>query len=99
MPCIDLRKETRRLADDAPARRVTLLMIDAESNDLDVLRVYPFGRSPPCRVIFEASNMPRDEFEQGARLLRRHGYRHVEGGHGAPLSVWHHVNSTEPWQQ
>ena len=67
-------------------------MIDAEGHDLKVLRKYPFRQLPPVRVIFEASNMKRDDFELAASLLRRNGYRNVAGGHGAALSVWHSAN-------
>lgn len=89
VPCLSLQGELSKIAPQS----LTLLMIDAEGHDHDVLREYPFARYPPSRVIFEASNMGRDDFESSAMLLRRHGMRHVSGGHGTPMSVWHRLDA------
>ena len=75
----------------ASERAVSLLAIDAEGQDLSVLRQYPFGSVATWRVQFESAHMNASEFDAMADLLRAHGFVNVKAPHpGAPQSVWHH---------
>ena len=90
VPCADMARELVGVAN------VTLLQIDAESHDVDVLREYPWSISRPWRVSFEAG-FDRSKFEEAVSILRTQGYAHVSGSLGAPLSIWHRVDdSSEP---
>ena len=85
------QEKTLRLRGQEKA--VTLLIVDAEGFDLNVLQQYPFGRLPTWRVVFEAKHMSRQSFKTAAELLGNHSYRHVTGSHGAYLSEWHHKDA------
>ena len=105
VPCAQLRHELALRARQVSNQRthssggvgqvVTLLFIDAEGHDHEVLLEYPFDVFPPQRVVFEAVNIGRANFEVAAAHLRAHGYRFVTGGLGWPHSVWHHLNATQ----
>ena len=72
-------------------RSVTLLAIDAEGFDLEILRQWPFDVLPTARVSFEAAHLSDANFEAAAALLEGKGFRYVSGGYGAYLSEWQHV--------
>mmetsp|Transcript_8826 Transcript_8826/g.19661 ORF Transcript_8826/g.19661 Transcript_8826/m.19661 type:complete len:290 (-) Transcript_8826:205-1074(-) len=91
VPCFCLRDEVPQLGS------VALLLLDAEGRDYSILQQYPFAAVPTARVIFEAAHMSSTQFHAAGALLRAHGFLWVEGRLGASMSVWHHVNSTEPF--
>jgi hypothetical protein len=76
---------------------VSLLQVDAERHDYEVISQYPFDKLPTWRVIFEATHMTGQTFNATASLLRSHGFVCVLGKHkGAAMSVWHNFHSKEP---
>ena len=77
-------------------RSVSLLLIDAEGTDADVLAQYPFGSLPPARVAFEPMHLSNEQWDSSVARLRSLGYENVAGPwQRAFSSVWHRVNSTE----
>ena len=74
---------------------VSLLMIDAEGHDFEVLASYPFGSVPTWRVMFEAHHMRNKDFDSASALLRSHGFEKVAGGYKAFQVIFHNVNSSE----
>ena len=78
----------------AESRRLTLLLIDAEGHDAQILSRFPFERVPVSRVTFEAQHLPNVDFRAAGEALQRHGFELVFGGFKAALSTWHHVNAT-----
>ena len=77
----------------ATPRAVTLLVIDTEGHDLEVLRQWPFASLPAFRVVFEARHMSDASFEQAAEHLSRHGFHYVAGAYGSYVSEWHHIDA------
>ena len=77
---------------------VTLLMIDAEGYDLEVLKQFPFERLQPARVVFETLNLSDADNNAAVAFMMRLGYANVVGGLGkVGMSIWHHPNSTESY--
>jgi hypothetical protein len=75
---------------------VSLLLVDAEGRDAEVLFQYPWDRLPPARVAFEAMHLSNELWDRTVTLLKSHGYENVMGARQtAWQSVWHRVNSTE----
>ena len=74
-------------------RAVTLLVIDTEGSDLEVLRQWPFESLPTWRVVFEARHMSDQHFEEAAALLERRGFFFLGGAYGAFTSDWHHADA------
>ena len=89
--CLCFAEELQLLSHE---RSVTLLTIDAEGADLEVLRQWPFDALPTTRVMFEAAHLSHAQFEEAAELLERHGFRFVAGDYGAIASEWQHVHRT-----
>ena len=54
-----------------------LLQLDAEGYDLELLRLFPFGRCSPPLVRFEHAHLSRAEWDESVRLLASRGYRVV----------------------
>lgn len=90
VPCRCLHVELTREPD------VTLLLIDVEGHDLEVLRSFPFERTRTARVIYESVHLSEEGRREAARLLLRSGFANVYGGLARdPMVVWHHLNSSE----
>ena len=77
------------LARELRHRRVSLLVVDAEAHDYEVLAQFPFGRVPVERVVFEATHMRNADFDAAAALLSSHGFVPLRGGFKAASNVWH----------
>jgi FkbM family methyltransferase len=58
-----------------------LLQIDAESYDLELLKLFDFGRLTPPIVRFEHRQMSASELDEAYELLAQHGYRMVREEH------------------
>ena len=83
-----------------PGFAVTLLLVDAEGADADVLEQYPFAELPPARVQFEPMHLTNAAWDRSVSLLRRLGYENVAGPwQTAFASTWHHLNSTEVYKR
>jgi FkbM family methyltransferase len=54
-----------------------LLQIDVEGYDLELLKLFDFGRITPPIVRFEHRHLSADELDDAVELLARHGYRMV----------------------
>ena len=82
-----------RLKPSEPA--VTLLVVDAEGYDYNVLAQYPWRRPglKPWRVVFESSHLQNADFDSAAELLRSHGYRQLSGGYHRFINEWHHEDA------
>ena len=75
---------------------VTLLMIDTEGYDFEVLKQYPFDRLMPARVVFESMHLSNIDCNAAASFMMRLGYANILGGLGkVGMTIWHHPNSTE----
>ena len=100
VPCFCMATEVRLQANE-PA--VTLLVIDTEGFDQNVLLQYPFETLPTMRVVFEANKMPNRVFDAICGFLHRHGYIHLSGGYKSAISTWHHRDATPspgvPWRR
>ena len=92
VPCFCLRSEL------ASEPTVTLLTVDAEGHDFDVLNSYPFDvpHLRPWRVHFEARHLSRASYLNATALLSAHGYGHVAGSRRAEADTWHLIASAEP---
>ena len=102
VPCACLQHELALLGTPS------LLFVDAEGHDDDVIGRYPFHSHPPWRVVWEPKWMSEVRCRAAGRRLRSHGYVCLEqmqtqnstvdlgcscrGG----TSTWHLLNSTEP---
>lgn len=77
---------------------VTLLLVDAEGFDADILRRYPFGRVPTTRVMFEKFHLNASAVHATAELLRSHGFMPVpsESYKDAYTETWHHTTHDTP---
>jgi hypothetical protein len=51
------------------------LHIDAEGYDLELLKLFDFPRFAPRLVRFAHAHLSRADWDEGVRLLARHGYR------------------------
>jgi hypothetical protein len=58
-----------------------LLQIDAESYDLELLKLFDFGRLTPPIVRFEHRQMSPSELDEAYEILAQHGYRMVREEH------------------
>lgn len=77
-------------------RTVTLLVIDAEGYDGEVLQHYPFRARPPTRVVYESTHLGQSGINRAAALLMGFGYVNILGGLGrVPFAVWHHPNGSQ----
>ena len=56
---------------------IDLLHVDTEGYDLELLRLYDFGRFAPAIVRFEHVHLTRAEWDEAVALLATHGYRFV----------------------
>jgi FkbM family methyltransferase len=56
---------------------IDLLYIDAEGYDVELLKLFDFGRLAPAIVRFEHVHLSRNDWNAAVRLLARHGYRTV----------------------
>ena len=93
MPCGCLATEVSVLRATRP---VTLLMIDAEGYDAEVLKQYPFDRIPTWRVVYETSHLSSDSIRSSAKLMMSHGFVNLLGGLAKlPMTMWHHRESAE----
>lgn len=91
VPCYHLSDLPTMLDRASP----TLVVIDAEGSDVDVLRKMPLAADvAPARIIFESKHLLSGVFEEAAALLFDHGYELVGGAFHASTSTWHHVNAT-----
>ena len=74
-------------------RTVTLLFIDAEGHDVDVLFKYPFGLVPTARVAFEAIHLSNSAWRSAVKLLHDHRFESIDAHPGGQvLSTWHNVS-------
>ena len=93
VPCGCLATEVSVLRATRP---VTLLMIDAEGYDAEVLKQYPFDRIPTWRVVYETSHLSTDSIRSSAKLMMSHGFVNLLGGLAKlPMTMWHHRESAE----
>jgi hypothetical protein len=101
VPCLCLGKLLPRLLADPTAHRqaVSLLVVDAESYDLHVLRQYPFETVPTWRVVYETVHLSNDDIVAAARLMRSQGFVSLLAPLSkSPFSVWHNNKSAEVWR-
>jgi FkbM family methyltransferase len=63
----------------ADASYLDLLQIDVEGYDLELLKLFDFGRIMPPIVRFEHRHLSAGELDDAVLLLARHGYRVVRG--------------------
>lgn len=92
--CLCLESMVPRLLTEASRHAISLLMIDTEGHDLNVLQQYPFARVPTERVIYETLHLQDHEIVIAAKHMRSHGFVSLM----APLSrsrfsVWHRNHS------
>ena len=74
-------------------RIITLLLIDTEGHDVDVLLKYPFGLVPTARVAFEAMHLTDAAWQTAVKLLHDHGFESIDTQpRGQVLSTWHNVS-------
>ena len=59
----------------AGTQSLDLLLIDAESYDLELLKLFDFDRFQPAIVRFEHAHLSRDDWNEAVELLARNGYR------------------------
>ena len=94
VPCVCVSQELRRIYGP-----ISLLVIDTEGYDLEVLQQVPFGTVPIWRVVYETSHLSLRDTHAAATLMMQAGFANVLGGLAqTALSVWHHVNSSEVWR-
>jgi FkbM family methyltransferase len=65
----------------ADTDHVDLLHIDAESYDLEVLRLFDFARFSPSIVRFEHVHLSRADWDTAVKILADHGYRVLREEH------------------
>jgi hypothetical protein len=74
-------------------RTITLLLIDAEGHDVDVLLKYPLGIVPTARVAFEAMHLTDSAWRTAVKLLRDHGFESIDfQPREQVLSTWHNTS-------
>lgn len=59
----------------AETASVDLLLIDAESYDFELLKLFDFERFRPAIVRFEHAHLSRADWDEAVEMLARHGYR------------------------
>ena len=59
----------------AESPSVDLLLIDAESYDLELLKLFDFERFQPAIVRFEHVHLSRPDWDEAVEILARRGYR------------------------
>lgn len=68
--------------------------------DYEVLKQFPFDRLRPARVVYESLHLSNADNNAAAAFMMRLGYGNILGGLGkVGLSVWHHLNSTESYNE
>lgn len=98
--CICLAEEAHAL------RSLTLLLIDAEGYDYEILSQWPFDTAKPLRIGFEAVHLSSQKLYAASNMLCRNGYVSIPGRHRiygqlpphkrhTQLHVWHLLSDLE----
>ena len=91
--CICLRELVPKLFSQSHSAP-TLLLIDAEGRDADVLWQWPFDVVKPPRIAFESTHLLRPDLVAVVRLLLSQGYANLHGAlRHSPMSLWQLVES------
>ena len=60
--------------------KITILQIDTEGYDYEILKTVPFEHMQPAVVYFEHLHLSKEDNQEAVRLLKIHGYHVFQFG-------------------